>query len=101
MVQRSGAGSVEVKKGSTSTTTSVVNAKPKAGVPFNISFVAENVGEGDGVSTVQVLDGETVIAEKVVGVTAGQFRVISLDIVLEAGDHTIKVGDMTTTITVE
>jgi len=92
---------VEVKKGSTSTTTSVVNAKPKAGVPFNISFVAENVGEGDGVSTVQVLDGETVIAEKVVGVTAGQFRVISLDIVLEAGDHTIKVGDMTTTITVE
>ncbi len=92
---------VEVSEGSTSTTTSVVNAKPKAGEAFKISFVAENVGEGDGVTTVQVLDGETVIAEKVVGVTAGQFRVISLELVLEAGEHLITVGNMTTTITVE
>ena len=92
---------VEVRPGSTSTNTSVVNAMPKAGEAFKISFVAENVGEGDGVTTVQVLDDETVIAEKVVGVTAGQFRVISMEIVLETGEHTIHVGDMTTTITVE
>lgn len=92
---------VEVSAGSTSTNTSVVNAKPKAGEAFKISFVAENVGQGDGVTTVQVLDGETVIAEKVVGVTAGQFRVISVEIVLEAGEHIIHVGDLATTITVE
>ena len=92
---------VEVSKGSTSTTTSVVNATPKAGQAFKICFVAENVGEGDGMTTVQVLDGETVIAQKLVGVAAGQFRVISIELVLEAGEHTISVGGMTTAITVE
>ncbi|MBQ8161715.1 MAG: hypothetical protein IJ083_13345 [Clostridia bacterium] len=93
---------VEVEAwGSTSVQTSVVNASPKAGEPFRISFVAENVGEGDGLTTVQVKDGDTVIAEKIVGVTAGQFRVISVNIALESGEHTISVGDMTATIVVD
>ena len=51
--------------------------------------------------TVQVLDGETVVAEKFVALAEGQWRVVSLDIALDAGEHTITVGDMSTTIVVE
>jgi beta-glucosidase-like glycosyl hydrolase len=93
---------VEVESyGSTSTQTSVVNTNPKAGEPFEINFVAENKGSGAGIITVEVKDGDTVIAEKLVGLTEGQFRVISMDIVLEAGEHTITVGDLSATIVVE
>ena len=87
-------------RGSTRIQTSVVNASPKAGEPFEINFVAENNG-GDGMITAQVLDGDTVIAEKVIGLTEGQFRVITMNLVLEAGEHTITVGDMSETIVVE
>ncbi len=91
----------EVEGSSGKTTKMVVsNSVPKAGEPFEISFVAENLG-GDGLMTVQVLDGDNVIAEKIVGVTEGQFRVISVDIALEAGTHEISVGGMTKTIVVE
>ena len=93
---------VEVESyGSTSTQNSVVNTNPKAGEPFEINFVAENKGSGAGIITVEVKDGDTVIAEKLVGLTEGQFRVISMDIVLEAGEHTITVGDLSATIVVE
>ena len=51
--------------------------------------------------TVQVFDGGTVVAEKVIGLTEGQFRVITMDLVLEAGEHTITVGEMSETLTVE
>ncbi len=78
----------------------VSNAVQKAGVPFEISFVAENKG-GDGHITVDVLDGDTVIANRFVALDAGQFRVFTLSITLEAGEHVITVGDMTTTIIVE
>ena len=73
----------------------------KAGEPFTIRFVAENTGAGDGLITVPVLDNGEAAAEKVVGVTAGQFRVINVDLVLEAGEHTITVGDLSATVTVE
>ena len=86
--------------GSTSTQTSVVNASPKAGEPFDICFVADNTG-GAGMITVQVMDGDNVVAEKLVGVAENQFRVITMELVLEAGEHVITVGDMTETIVVE
>ena len=85
----------------TSMQTSVSSITPKAGEAFKISFVAENVGTGDGLITVPVYDNDTLIAEKVVGVTADQFRVISMDIVLEAGEHVLTVGDMSASLTVE
>ena len=91
---------VEVSAGSTSQQTSVVNASPKAGEPFEINFVANNKG-GAGLITVQVLDGDTVVAEKVIGLAEGQFRVISVNLVLEAGEHVITVGDMSQTVVVE
>ena len=81
--------------------TTVNTITPKAGEAFKITFVAENVGEGDGLITVPVLDNGNVIAEKVVGVTAGQFRVIPVYITLEAGEHTIDVCGMTAQIVVE
>lgn len=92
---------VEVEMyGSTSTKVSAVTATPAAGEPFEINFVAKNNG-GSGMITVQVYDGDQVIAEKVVGLTEGQFRVITMEITLEAGEHTITVGDMSETIVVE
>ena len=63
----------------------------KAGVPFEISFVAKNNGS-DGHMTVQVMDGEDVAAEKFVALDEGQFRVISVELTLEAGEHVITVG---------
>ena len=83
-------------------TTTVVRqpATQKAGIPFEINFVAKNNG-GDGHVTVNVLDGDTKIAEKFVAVDEGQFRVISINLNLEAGEHVIKVGDMSATIIVE
>lgn len=85
---------------STSMQTTVINASPKAGEPFEINFVANNKG-GAGLITVQVMDGDAVAAEKVVGLAENQFRVITVELVLEAGEHTITVGDMSKTIVVE
>lgn len=85
---------------STSMQTTVINASPKAGEPFEINFVANNKG-GAGLITVQVMDGDVVAAEKVVGLAENQFRVITVELVLEAGEHTITVGDMSETIVVE
>lgn len=88
------------KNGRISTVTTIVNQVQKAGEPFEIDFVAQNNG-GSGHVTVQVMDGDQVLAEKFVALADGQWRVISLDITLEAGEHTITVGDMSTVITVE
>ena len=74
---------------------------PKAGETFTIWFVAENVGEGDGLITVPVLVNGEQAAEKLVGVTAGQFRVITVKLTLDAGEYEIAVGDMTASIIVE
>jgi beta-glucosidase len=78
----------------------VSNAVQKAGVPFEINFVAKNSG-GDGHVTVEVLDGGNKIAEKFVALDEGQFRVISINLTLEAGEHVISVAGMTQTIVVE
>ncbi|MCI7812862.1 MAG: glycoside hydrolase family 3 N-terminal domain-containing protein [Lachnospiraceae bacterium] len=77
-----------------------VNATQQAGVPFEVSFVAKNNG-GDGHMTVQVLDGENVAAEKFVALDGGQFRVITAELTLEAGEHVITVGEESQTIVVE
>lgn len=80
--------------------TSVVNATQKAGEAFEISFVAKNNG-GDGHVTVQVKDGNAVVAEKFVSVDGGAWRVINIELTLEAGEHVISIGDMSTKIVVK
>lgn len=84
----------------TSMKTVAVAANQKAGVPFEVSFVAKNNG-GDGHVTVQVMDNDTVAAEKFVALDGDQFRVITVELTLEAGEHVITVGDMSETIVVE
>lgn len=81
-------------------TTEVAAATQTAGVPFEINFVAKNNG-GDGHVTAQIMEGDTVLAEKFVAVDGGQFRVITMELTLDAGEHTISLGDMSTTIVVE
>ena len=71
-----------------------------AGEPFEICFVAQNFG-GDGHITAQLMDGDQVIAEKFICLDEGQFRVITMEITLEAGEHVLTIGNLTTTITVE
>lgn len=82
------------------TTINVFNKKQAANVPFEINFVVENKG-GDGHVTVQVMDGDQVIGEKFIAVDEGQFRVISMEVSLEAGEHIISIGDMSEKVVVE
>ena len=72
----------------------------KAGVPFTVYTLLWNNG-ADGVTTVQVKDGDNVIAEKVMAVCGGSWRVVEIEIVLDTvGEHVITVGDLVKTITV-
>ncbi len=78
-----------------------VNRTQKSGETFTIDFLVWNDG-GDGMTTIQVKDGETVVGEKIMAVNGGSWRVCEMEIALEgAGEHTITVGDMSTVITVE
>ncbi|MBR5345036.1 MAG: hypothetical protein IK127_04350 [Clostridia bacterium] len=71
-----------------------------AGQPFCIYFIAQNFGEGDGIVNAVVNDNGAPVAEKMIALTAGQFRVISIELVLEAGTHEIEVLGMTKTLEV-
>jgi len=85
--------------GSTQTTIKEVNAQIKAGEAFEISFLVENTG-ADGYTNVEVYANDQLVASKFVSVNGGDFRVVSMDITLNAGEYTLKVGDMAETITV-
>lgn len=84
-----------------STSTSVESfVETKAGEPFELYTLLWNNG-ADGMTTVQVqCDGE-VIAEKIMAVTGGSWRVVEMTITInEPGEHTITVGDLTKTINI-
>lgn len=81
-------------------TREVASNHAAAGEPFEICFVAKNNG-GAGSMDVEILVDGAVATEKFVGVAEGQFRVITAELTLEAGEHTISVGDLTAAITVE
>lgn len=73
----------------------------KSGEPFTLYMIADNAG-ADGTTLVQAYEGDTLLATKFVSVEGGSFAVVTLSITLEgAGEHTIKVGDMTKTIMIE
>ena len=72
-----------------------------AGQPFSIYFIAQNFGAGDGTVNAVVTDNGEPIAEKMVALTAGQFRVIGIELTLEAGTHEIEVLGMTRTFEVK
>ena len=83
------------------TSTSSVPTTATVGEPYTVNFLLWNHGE-DGVETVRAMEGETVVAEKLMAVNGGSWRVVSLDLVFEAaGEHTITIGGLSATITVE
>ena len=84
-----------------STVQKVAYAPAKSGEPFKASFLLWNHG-ADGIVTVTAYDGETPIAEKIMAVTGNSWRVVEMELTLEgAGEHTLRIGDLTATITVE
>ncbi len=85
-------GNVSIK------TTSEISAK--AGEPFTVYCLLRNNGD-DGMTTVQVLDGDAVVAEKLMTVTADSWRVVQIEVILDTvGEHTLTVGTLTGVVTV-
>lgn len=89
----------ETSSGTSTSMQSITAAK--AGVPFTVYTLIWNDGD-DGVETVQALcDGE-LIAEKIMAVNGGTWRVLQMELTIdEAGEHTITVGELTSTITIQ
>ena len=85
--------------GSTTTSYESVDGA-QAGVPFEVYVLLWNRG-GDGVTNVQVKDCDNVIAEKIMAVNGGSWRVVKMEVTIDtAGEHTITVGDLVKTMTV-
>lgn len=83
------------------TVTVSVPAAAKAGEAYNVSFLLWNNG-GDDMVTVKALEGDKVLAEKLMAVNGGSWRVVSMDLKFDtAGEHTVTIGTLSTTVTVE
>ena len=84
---------VEVESGSSTTTQTTVWNQAKAGEPFTIYCLLRNNG-ADGITTaVAKVNGEPV-AQKIMTVEGGSWRVVQIDITVDApGDYTIELGD--------
>ena len=78
---------------------SVVANQVKAGQPGTIYCLLNNNG-ADGITNVQVKANGEVVAEKIVTVCGGSWRVVQIDVTLNAGEYTIEVGGLTGTLTV-
>ena len=89
---------VEDSSGSKSIQTTVSN-QAKAGQPFTVYCLLNNNG-ADGITNVQVKANGEVVAEKIVTVCGGSWRVVQIDVTLNAGEYTIEVGGLTGTLTV-
>lgn len=90
----------EEYRGSMRTVTKAVEKVQKANEAFPIMFIAQNNGD-DGYFNAEVYDGDQLIASKFVSLDAGQFRVVTIDLTLDAGTHEISVCGLTKTIVVE
>lgn len=84
--------------GSTSISTVAKNAA-KAGQPFSVYCLLRNNGSDD-LTTVQVKANGELVAEKLYTVQGGSWRVVEIELTLEAGEYQIEVGGLTGTITV-
>ncbi|MDR1598546.1 MAG: hypothetical protein LBS11_01495 [Oscillospiraceae bacterium] len=87
--------------GGAQTVSKAVNKAQKSGAPFEISFIAENIG-ADGYTVVEALDGGAVVGSKFVSVEGGSFMVVTLEVTLDGvGEHVVTVGGLSAAITVE
>lgn len=84
-----------------STSVSIKNVvEAKVGVPFTVHCLVWNDG-ADGVENVQVKEGDKVLAEKLMALTAGSWRVLKLDVTFDTpGEHTITIGNLSATINI-
>ena len=83
------------------TSVQALNRIVKSGESATLYMIAENHG-ADGSTTVEVREGETLLAKKYISVSSGSFVVVSIDVPLEgAGDHILTVGKNSISITVE
>lgn len=90
----------EVESGSSTSTQTTVWNQAKAGEPFTVYALLRNTGS-DGITTVQAKANGEVVAEKIMTVEGGSWRVVQMDITLDAGEYTIDIGGQTGTITIE
>ena len=89
---------VEVESGSSTTLQTTVWNQAKAGEPFTIYCLLRNTG-ADGLTTAQAKVNGEVVAEKIMTVEGGSWRVVQMDItVSDPGDYTIGIGDIEGTI---
>lgn len=91
---------VEVESGSSTTMQTTVWNQTKAGEPFTVYALLRNNG-ADGITTVQAKANGEVIAEKIMTVEGGSWRVVQMDVTLDAGEYTIEIGDQAGTIIIE
>ena len=90
---------VTESNGSTMTNVESV-VETKAGEPFNAYVLLWNNGD-DGITTVQAKCDDTVIAEKLMAVNGGSWRVLEMTLTVDQpGEHTITIGDLSKTITI-
>ncbi len=90
----------EVESGSSTSTQTTVWNQAKAGEPFTVYALLRNTG-ADGITTVQAKANGEVVAEKIMTVEGGSWRVVQMDITLDAGEYTIDIGGQTSAITIE
>ena len=81
------------------TINTVVKNQAKAGEAFTVYCLLNNDG-ADGMVTVEAKANDQVVAEKIFTVCGGSWRVVTIDLTLEAGEYTIQVGDLVDTLTV-
>ncbi len=81
--------------------TTLITAKnhAKAGQPFSVYCLLNNNG-GDDLTTVQVKANGELVAEKLYTVEGDSWRVVEVEVTLEAGEYEIEVGGLTGTVTV-
>lgn len=90
----------EVESGSSTSTQTTVWNQAKAGEPFTVYALLRNTGS-DGITTVQAKANGEVVAEKIMTVEGGSWRVVQMDITLDAGEYTIDIGGQTGAIIIE
>ncbi|MDO5422206.1 MAG: glycoside hydrolase family 3 N-terminal domain-containing protein [Eubacteriales bacterium] len=89
----------EVESGSSTTTQTTLVNETKAGEPFTVYALLRNNG-ADGFTITQAKANGEVVAEKIMTVEGGSWRVLQMDLTLDAGEYTIEIGDLVGTITI-
>lgn len=89
----------EVQSGSSTTTQTTVKNQVKANEPFSVYCLLRNNG-ADDITTVQAYANDQLVAEKIMTVEGGSWRVVEMELTLAPGEYTIKVGDQVGTITI-